>query len=59
MNSQLKELMRAYRDKFGEPVPLFELPDMESDELIKLLQKCIKKDKTALEIKPKEDGMIY
>lgn len=51
--------MRAYRDKFGEPVPLFELPDMESDELIKLLQKCIKKDKTALEIKPKEDGMIY
>lgn len=55
---QIDIKLDQYFDKFGKVFPMMEY-NLSKNEAIKFIDKCIKKNKTAQEIEPLPDDVIY
>lgn len=58
MDQELEEKLEAYYKKFGDVFPTMEY-NLNPNEIIKFIDKCLKKNKKAEEIVPLPNDVMY
>lgn len=58
MNDELDLKLEQYYNTFGNVFPMMEY-DLPIPEVIKFIDKCLKKNKKAQEIEPLNENVIY